>query len=49
MDRKIHTALLQYSFAAELGYEVAQSNVAYLLDRGKNLEEEGEDCTKKGL
>ncbi|XP_003727156.2 protein sel-1 homolog 1 isoform X2 [Strongylocentrotus purpuratus] len=35
VDRKIHTALLQYSFAAELGYEVAQSNVAYLLDRGE--------------
>ncbi|XP_054759543.2 protein sel-1 homolog 1-like [Lytechinus pictus] len=35
VDRKIHTALLQYSFAAELGYEVAQSNVAYLLDKGE--------------
>ena len=37
VDRKISQALLQYSFAAELGYEVAQSNVAFLLDRGECL------------
>ena len=35
VDRKISQAVLQYSFAAELGYEVAQSNVAFLLDRGR--------------
>ena len=28
-------ALLKYTLSAELGYEVAQSNVAYILDRGK--------------
>lgn len=31
---KIDTALLKYAMLAELGYEVAQSNVAYILDRG---------------
>lgn len=30
----IDTALLKYAMLAELGYEVAQSNVAYILDRG---------------
>jgi len=28
------TALIKYYFLAELGYEVAQSNVAYILDKG---------------
>ena len=28
------TALLKYAMLAELGYEVAQSNVAYILDHG---------------
>lgn len=28
-------ALLNYMLAAERGYEVAQSNVAYMLDDGK--------------
>ena len=32
---KIDTALLQYAMLAELGYEVAQSNVAFILDHGK--------------
>lgn len=27
-------ALLKYTMLAELGYEVAQSNVAYVLDQG---------------
>ena len=31
----IDTALLKYAMLAELGYEVAQSNVAYILDHGK--------------
>ena len=31
----IDTALLKYAMLAELGYEVAQSNVAYILDNGK--------------
>lgn len=30
----IDTALLKYAMLAELGYEVAQSNVAYILDHG---------------
>lgn len=30
----IDTALLKYALLAELGYEVAQSNVAYILDHG---------------
>ncbi|XP_033096330.1 protein sel-1 homolog 1-like [Anneissia japonica] len=29
------SAFLQYSLLAELGYEVAQSNVAYILDKGE--------------
>ena len=33
----LETALLKYYLLAELGYEVAQSNVAYILDRGKHL------------
>lgn len=31
----VKTALLKYYFLAELGYEVAQSNVAYILDKGE--------------
>lgn len=27
-------ALVKYYFLAELGYEIAQSNVAYILDKG---------------
>ena len=34
-DHNVQSALMQYSFAAELGYEVAQSNVAFILDQGK--------------
>lgn len=30
----LKTALLKYYLLAELGYEVAQSNVAYMLDKG---------------
>ncbi len=30
----IETALLKYYLLAELGYEAAQSNVAYILDKG---------------
>ena len=32
---RVESALLKYSFLAELGYEVAQSNVAFILDSGK--------------
>jgi SEL1 protein len=33
-ESNVDGALLLYSFLAELGYEVAQSNVAYILDQG---------------
>ncbi|XP_005097909.1 protein sel-1 homolog 1 isoform X2 [Aplysia californica] len=33
-DGSVDTAIVKYMFLAELGYEVAQSNVAYLLDTG---------------
>ena len=32
---RVESAMLKYSFLAELGYERAQSNVAYILDSGK--------------
>lgn len=32
------TALYKYYLLAELGYEAAQSNVAYILDKGLSLE-----------
>lgn len=35
-DGNIDQALLKYTFMAELGYEVAQSNVAYILDQGES-------------
>lgn len=31
----LNQALMKYVFLAELGYEVAQSNVAYMLDQGR--------------
>lgn len=31
----VNEALLKYTFLAELGYEVAQANVAYILDQGE--------------
>ena len=31
----VMTALFKYYLLAELGYEVAQSNVAYILDKGE--------------
>lgn len=34
-EGNIHQALMKYAFLADLGYEVAQSNVAYILDSGK--------------
>lgn len=34
-EGNIDGALLKYTLLGELGYEVAQSNVAYLLDQGK--------------
>ena len=36
-EHKLEAALLKYTLLAELGYEVAQSNVAYILDQGKCL------------
>lgn len=36
-DGHVDAAVIKYMFLAELGYEVAQSNVAYILDRGALL------------
>lgn len=33
-EGNIEGALLKYTLLAELGYEVAQSNVAFILDQG---------------
>lgn len=33
-EGNVEAALIKYTFLAELGYEVAQSNVAYILDQG---------------
>lgn len=38
-DGNIDGALLIYMLLAELGYEVAQSNVAFILDQGEDCEE----------
>jgi len=35
-DGQVDSALLMYSLLAELGYEVAQSNVAFILDQGES-------------
>lgn len=35
-DGKVDAAMVKYAFLAELGYEVAQSNSAYILDRGES-------------
>lgn len=32
---RFNNAFMQYALASELGYEVAQSNAAFLLDRGE--------------
>ena len=34
-EHNTDSALVMYTFLAELGYEVAQSNVAYILDEGE--------------
>lgn len=36
-EEKIDEAFMLYALLAELGYEVAQSNAAFLLDRGEYL------------
>lgn len=36
-ENDVEKALIKYMFLAELGYEVAQSNVAYILDQCKPL------------
>ena len=35
-EHNTDSALVMYAFLAELGYEVAQSNVAYILDEGEH-------------
>lgn len=37
MKKDKESALLNYMLAAERGYEVAQSNVAYMLDTGTKI------------
>ncbi len=32
---KINNAFVKYALLAEMGYEVAQSNTAFILDKGK--------------
>lgn len=32
---KMNQAFIKYALLAEMGYEVAQSNAAFILDRGK--------------
>lgn len=39
--RRFELAFIQYALMAELGYEVAQSNAAFILDRGKFFFKEG--------
>lgn len=34
-NRRYHEAFVTYQLLAELGYEVAQSNVAFILEEGK--------------
>ncbi|XP_067680164.1 protein sel-1 homolog 1-like isoform X2 [Haliotis asinina] len=35
-EGQVDASLIKYTFLAELGYEVAQSNVAYILDNGES-------------
>ena len=37
MDGRVDSAVIKYMFLADLGYEVAQSNAAYILDKGMLL------------
>ena len=37
-ENDVEKALIKYTFLAELGYEVAQSNVAYILDQCKTFD-----------
>lgn len=36
-EGRVDEAFVTYALLAELGYEVAQSNAAFLLDRGKKI------------
>lgn len=40
---------MQYALLAELGYEVAQSNAAFLLDRGEVPMLSGNEALNRGL
>lgn len=37
-EGRLDEAFVTYTLLAELGYEVAQSNAAFLLDKGMSLE-----------
>lgn len=43
-DANTDGALLLYTLLAELGYEVAQSNVAYILDKSALADHELQTC-----
>lgn len=43
-DANTDGALLLYTLLAELGYEVAQSNVAYILDKSVLADHELQTC-----
>ena len=42
-------ALVQYLLLAEQGYEVAQSNVAFILDQSKKKKLDNHNDRKKGV
>ncbi|KAL3286272.1 hypothetical protein HHI36_000781 [Cryptolaemus montrouzieri] len=48
-DGRYNEAFVQYSLLAELGYEVAQSNAAFLLDRGEVPMLSGDEALVRGL
>ncbi|XP_045460134.1 protein sel-1 homolog 1 isoform X2 [Harmonia axyridis] len=48
-DGHYNEAFVQYALLAELGYEVAQSNAAFLLDRGEVPMLSGEEALVRGL
>ena len=48
-DGLTDAAVIKYMFLAELGYEVAQSNVAYILDRADSSMFETEEMYQRAL
>ncbi|XP_014788961.1 protein sel-1 homolog 1 isoform X1 [Octopus bimaculoides] len=48
-EGNVEAALIKYTFLAELGYEVAQSNVAYILDQGESMMFLKQETNKRAL